>query len=370
LLKNKNPTTHPPPMGGGGGGGGPHNKEWIRLVIAHGDDAPCRVPYNFSFSPPALAALQNHLGVADVKDALNLPIRSMSCKSVKPQYASPAHFGPTVVDEFGVVWSTNEIDRGSPVIADEASADGASAALPAPELRGYRFPDPAAEYRFEHLGQWCTANRSHFTIIWVGDLWERATFMRGMENLLLDVAINPAFVRELLRRLADYILQTMEILFARFEFDAIALSDDYGTQRSMLISPACWRALIRPLLFEIFSAAKRRGRFTFLHSCGNVEPIIPDLMDLGLDILHPIQPEAMDILALKRQFGRDLTFCGGLRTQDLLPRGTPDQIRDEVRRLKQTMGAGGGYILEPGITVQADVPLENMLAMIDEARKA
>jgi len=338
------------------------NKDWIRSVIAHRHSLP--VPYNFSFSPPALAALQNHLGVTDVKAALGLPIRTASCKSVKPQYASPAQFGPTVTDEFGVVWSTNDIDRGSPV-----TADGASAVLPAPDLHGYQFPDPAAPYRFEHLGHWCAANRSHFTIIWVGDLWERATFMRGMENILLDVALNPEFVRDLLRRLADYILQTMDILFARFEFDAIALSDDYGTQRAMLISPACWRALVRPLLAEIFSAAKRRGRITFLHSCGNIEPIIPDLIDLGLDILHPIQPEAMDILALKRQFGRDLTFCGGLRTQDLLPHGTPDQIRVDVRRLKQTMGAGGGYILEPGITVQADVPLENMLAMIDEARK-
>jgi len=338
-----------------------NNKGWIRSVIAHRHGLP--VPYNFSFSPPALAALQNHLGVADVKEALNLPIRTVSCKSVKPQYASPGQLGPTIADEFGVVWSTNDIDRGSPV------TDNASLALSAPDLRGYRFPDPAAAYRFEHLALWCSANREHFTIIWVGDLWERATFMRGMENILLDVAINPEFVRDLLRRLADCILQTMEILFARFEFDAIALSDDYGTQRSMLISPDCWRALIRPLLAEIVGAAKRRGRIAFLHSCGNVEPIIPDLIDLGLDILHPIQPEAMDILALKRQFGRDLTFCGGLRTQDLLPRGTPDQIRDEVRRLKRDMGAGGGYILEPGITVQADVPLENMLAMIDEARK-
>jgi uroporphyrinogen decarboxylase len=92
------------------------------------------------------------------------------------------------------------------------------------------------------------------------------------------------------------------------------------------------------------------------------------MIDLGLDILHPIQPEAMDGGVLKKEFGNDLTFCGGVSTQGLLVHGTPDQVRNEVRRLKREMGRGGGYILEPGITIQADVPIENIIAMIDEAR--
>jgi hypothetical protein len=95
----------------------------------------------------------------------------------------------------------------------------------------------------------------------------------------------------------------------------------------------------------------------------------PLMLDLGLDILHPIQPEAMDIYKLKREYGKALTFCGGIRTQDLLPRGTAGEVRDEIRRLKEYMGRGGGYILEPGITLQADVPLENLVAMIEEARR-
>ena len=330
------------------------NREWVRTAIAHRQ--PPAVPFNFSVTPPAQAMLQKHYGTQDVKAAARVPVRTASCTSIKPQYAPPARYGPTVKDEFGVVWSTSDIDRGSPI----------GPPLREPSLAGCTFPDPAAAYRFEHLAQWCSLNHEHFTIIWVGDLWERATFLRGMENILLDVAAEPQFVRALLRQLADYILRTMQILFERFEFDAIALSDDYGTQRGMLISPDCWRRLIRPLLVEIFALARKHGRCTFLHSCGNVEPIIPDLCEIGLHILHPIQPEAMDIYMLKREYGRDLTFCGGLRTQDLLPRGTPPQIRDEVRRLKHEMGAGGGYILEPGITVQADVPLENMVAMIEE----
>ncbi len=104
------------------------------------------------------------------------------------------------------------------------------------------------------------------------------------------------------------------------------------------------------------------------HSCGSIVPIIPDLVELGLDILHPIQPEAMDVRQLKRDFGAHLTFCGGVRTQTLLPEGSPEEVRAEVRALKRDLGRGGGFILEPGITLQADVPLANLVALIEEAR--
>ncbi|MBN1346553.1 MAG: hypothetical protein JXQ73_27940 [Phycisphaerae bacterium] len=332
------------------------NRDWIKSTIAH-RPSPA-VPYNFSFSPPALKALQDHYGAEDIPRTLDFPIRMKGCKSVKPLYASPERYGPTATDEFGVVWTTSDIDRGTPIGAPLTTAD----------LSAYTFPNPRDEYRYEDLDAWCEANREHFTVIWIGDLWERATFMRGMENILIDVALDPGFVEKLLRGLADYILETMNVLFDRFDFDAVALSDDYGTQTSMIMSPDSWRSLLRPRLVEIFALAKKHGRYTFLHSCGNVEPIIGDLIDVGLDILHPIQPEAMDITRLKREFGQALTFCGGLGTQNLLPRGTPQQIRDEVRRLEDVMGAGGGYILEPGITLQADVPLANMIAMIEEAR--
>ncbi len=332
------------------------HRSWIRQALAHRE--PDAVPYNFHFSPPARARLAAHFGADDVETAIGLPIRMSGPKSVKPLYASPSRFGGSVADEFGVVWSTSEIDRGSPI----------GPCLPEPDLSRYKFPDPAAAYRFEHLADWTAANAQHYTLLAGGDLFERATFMRGMQGILLDLALNQRFVEELLRGLTDYILQTLEILFARFAFDALWISDDYGSQRSMLMSPAHWRKFIKPRLAEIYDLAHRRGRAVFHHSCGNIVPIVGDLIDLGLDVLHPIQPEAMDVFQLKRDFGSRLTFCGGIRTQDLLPHGTPQQVRDEVRRLKDAMGQGGGYILEPGITLQADVPEANLLALIEQSQ--
>jgi len=333
-----------------------NNRDWIKNTLSHQETE--RVPYNFMFSPPAQKKLEHYYNTDSIGDTLNLPIRMSGPITGKPLYASPEEFGESVEDEFGVVWSTSEIDRGSPV----------GPPLKEPDLKDYTFPDPSASWRFEGLPRWCHNNKQHYRILWVGDLWERATFMRGMENLLVDIALRPRFVRALLRGLTDYILYTMAVLFDKVEFDCIALSDDYGIQKSILISPDDWRKFIRPLLVEIYSLAKSRNRAVFHHSCGNIYPIIGDMIDIGLDILHPIQPEAMDIYQLKREFGRHLTFCGGLNTQQLLPRGTPRRIRDEVKKLKQVMGQGAGFILEPGITVQADVPLENLVAMIEEAR--
>lgn len=333
------------------------NREWIEETLAHHETGA--VPYNFLFSPPALERVQKHYGTDSIQDALNFPVRMTGMTSIKPLYAAPARFGETLTDEFGVVWSTTRIDRGSPI----------GPCLREPDLSAYTFPDAHAEYRFEDIGDWCDSTRDCYRIIWIGDLWERATFMRGMEPLLLDLALHPEFVDELLGGIAAYVLETESILLERFDFEGVALSDDYGTQKALLMSPDDWRRFIKPRVAEIFALAKEHGRTCFLHSCGHIRPVVGDLLEVGLDILHPIQPEAMDILELKREFGDRLTFCGGVRTQDLLPYGTPDEIREEVRRLKREMGKDGGYILEPGITLQDNVPIENIVAMIDEARK-
>jgi uroporphyrinogen decarboxylase len=327
------------------------------MVLSHQEMGA--VPYEFTFSPPIERRLVEHYGSADLDDVLDFPIRFAATKTIKPIYASPADFGETAVDEFGVVWATSDLDRGVPI----------GPCLLEPDLDGYRFPDPSAPYRYEDLGDWCEDNDEHYRVIWIGDFFERATFMRSMEGLLTDLIANPRFVEELLRGIADYILETTDVLFDRFTFEGVALSDDYGTQRGMMMSPSHWRRFVKPFLREIYDHAKNHGRTVLHHSCGDFYPIIGDLIDMGLDILHPIQPESMDGLKLKQEFGRDVTLCGGLRSQDLLPRGTPEDVCAEVRRLKREMGRGGGYILGPGLTVQADVPMPNLLAALDEARE-
>ncbi len=239
-----------------------NDKRWVQSAMAR--DGTCPVPFNFAFSPPARAAVEKHYGGSPVEEVLRFPIRMAGPKSIKPLYADPSEFGPTVTDEFGVLWTTNDIDRGSPI----------GPCLAEPDLSGYTFPDPLACYRFEDLADWCDENGDHYTVLWVGDLWERATFMRGMEGLLRDVTLSRGFVEALLRGIADYMLATMQVPFEKFDFDAIAVSDDYGAQQSLLISPGDWRSLVKPLLAEIYSAARANGRAVFHHTCGNVYEVI------------------------------------------------------------------------------------------------
>jgi uroporphyrinogen decarboxylase len=331
------------------------DQQWIKSTLSHISTG--RVPYHFDFTPPARAAIEDHYGRTDIEDILDLPIRWGGPKSRKPLYAATDAFGKTAIDEFGVKWIVSDNDRGAPVPC-----------ITMPDLSDYTFPDPYASYRFEDLGCWCTQNSSRYRVLWIGDLWERAGFMRGIEDLLIDTITGPSFVKELLRRITDYILATMEVLNERCDFEGFALSDDYGTQKDLMLSPNNWRNIIKPFLVEISDAAKRFSKDLMLHSCGNISRVIGDLIDIGIDIIHPIQPETMDIYALKAEYGKDVTFQGGLDTQHLLPAGSPEEIKTTVRILKDKMGRGGGYILEPGITIQGDVPLENMIAMIEETR--
>lgn len=330
-------------------------KELIRSALAHKETA--RVPYNFMFSPPAEKRLKDYYGADDLIAALEMPMCFFGAKG-KPLYADPDVYGETITDSFGVVWSTSRIDRGSPI----------GPPLNEPDLSRYVFPDPDDPKRFDGLGEEVEKRRGRFLVAVIGDLWERAGFMRGLERLCMDVLDNPRFVEKLLEGIKEYVLRTLDRL-ATYKPDAVFLSDDYGTQTGLIIAPRVWRRLVKPRLKEIYNAAKRQGLVVMHHSCGNVKEIIPDLIELGLDILHPIQPETMDIFSLKNEFGSALTFCGGIGTQHLLPHGTPAEIRDTVRRTLDVMAREGGYILEPGITLQDDVPLKHMVVMIDTARE-
>lgn len=330
-------------------------KELIRRALAHRETP--RVPYNFMFSPPAEKRLKDYYATDDLIMALDIPMCFFGAKG-KPLYADPEVYGETITDPFGVVWSTSRIDRGSPI----------GRPLTGPDLSRYVFPDPDDARRFDGLANEAEKRRERFLVATIGDLWERAGFMRGLERLCMDVLDNPRFVEELLEKIKQYVLRTLDHL-ANYKPDAVFLSDDYGTQTGLIIAPRDWRRLVKPRLKEIYDAAKRQGLVVMHHSCGNMKEIIPDLIELGLDILHPIQPETMDIFLLKKEFGSELTFCGGIGTQHLLPNGTPAEIRETVTRTLDVMARRGGYILEPGITLQDDVPLENMVVMIETARE-
>ena len=194
--------------------------------------------------------------------------------------------------------------------------------------------------------------------------------VRGMESALLDIAASPDAARSLMHRAADFSIRLAQEACERFSLDWLWTGDDVGSQRAMMISPQRWRELIRPHLAAIFSVGKSHGLWVAYHSCGSIRPIIPDLIEIGLDVLNPIQSNCpgMDPPELKREFGEKISFMGGVDTQQLLPEGTPDEVFGATRTLLEAMTAGGGgYILAASHAVPPETPLDNIFAMYDAA---
>ena len=148
------------------------------------------------------------------------------------------------------------------------------------------------------------------------------------------------------------------------DFDALHFGDDLGTQLGTFFSPRLFRDLLKPLYKRLWGVWKEAGKFVMMHSCGRVMDLLPDLVEIGLDVLEPVQP-CNDLEVLKARYGDRLTFWGGIDTQRLLPFGTPDEVRREAARVIRTLGHGGGHIIGPSQEVMKDVPLENIVALLE-----
>lgn len=309
-----------------------------------------RLPYYLSLLPPTERLLREHLRVEDVYDAIGCYVRQ---ESVRPPVLRTVQ-GDIWRDEWGVVWRNTEVDRGYLL----------EGPLKEPSLQGFRLPDPRDPRKYAHLDDSRAAHRDLFMVCWVGDLFERAHFLRGYEQLLMDFVEHPQFAHGLLNAIADHNVAVVEEL-SRFDMDALFVSDDYATQRGLMMSRAMWEDFIAPPLARIHRAIKELGRLTFHHSDGNIADLVPALIALGVDLIHPVQPECMEVFDLKATYGQRLAFWGGLSTQRTLPFGSPAEVRHEACNVASRMRVGGGYILDTGINLQRDVPLSNLLALIE-----
>jgi uroporphyrinogen decarboxylase len=200
-------------------------------------------------------------------------------------------------------------------------------------------------------------------------IFETAGWLRGIEAFYMDLVGDPALAGRLMDRVLEPKLAWYEVALAEFGdlLDVACEGDDLGGQFTTLISPEMFRRLVKPRLREIFTAIHARSDAkVFFHTCGAVREIIPDLIEIGVDVLNPIQVSAvgMDTAVLKREFGRELAFWGGgVDTQRVLDSGTPAEVRDEVRRRIDDLATGGGFVFAATHNVQANVPPENVVAM-------
>lgn len=208
----------------------------------------------------------------------------------------------------------------------------------------------------------------NMSLIW-GSHWEKAYFTRGIENFLADLAGAPDFAQELLNYIVDHNMEILPKIAKCEQLDGILLGSDWGTQQDLLMSPISWREMIKPGEKRQYDFIKSQGKKVMVHSCGQILRLLPDLTELGVDILNPIQPECMDIKVLKENYGDKITFWGGISTQRTLPYGTPDEVRKETTEVIELMSKNGGYITCSSQEIQIDVPYENLKALIETAKE-
>jgi len=350
-----------------------NSKQRVLTAIDH--RRPDRVPIDFGAHPQVCADLRAYLGLADDVDLA--PVFGVDLAGVGPaikHQASPVCYAdPTrevtadglFIDLWGVGFRRAQTPTGEYIDIAYHPLAG-ECGLSQIEGHVYMDPDDWDYTRIRAAAESCSDRA-----VWVHcrGTFEISWFIRGMDGFMLDLALEPKKACGLMDRVQEPLKERLRrILVAGGDaVDLAEYNDDVGTQSGLMMSPDMWRQYLKPRIAEMFELIRSFGKRVRYHSCGGVRDILPDLIDIGLEVLTPFQPLArgMEPLALKRDFGRHITFHGGIDMQELLPHGTVQQVRDETRRLLDALNDGGGWIACSSHNLQPDTPPGNIVAMYE-----
>jgi len=343
-----------------------------RVLLALSRKEPDRVPFTMDFTPEIYERFKRETGAEDYYEYFKIDIRYTGPDSTKktadftPYIGRSAHPERRRVDEWGIGWEKGSLHHFEDMVHPLRNMTSIK------ELEQYPWPDVDADYRWQNVPRQVKTLQAQGYPVIVGipcaggTLFETAWYMRGMENLLSDMLINEEFAAWIFDRLTDMAVRNAERI-AKAGADIMLTGDDIGTQRAMLMSPELWRKWLKPRMAKIIKTARdiKPDIHVFYHSDGNIEPVIPELIEIGIDVLNPVQPECMDPEKIKEQYGDRLSFWGTIGTQTTMPFGTPEDVRNEVKLRMETVGKGGGLLLAPTHVLEPDVPWENILAFVD-----
>ena len=364
-----------------------------RVLCALNHEEPDRVPIFFGTSggttmlAPGYERLRAHLGMSKGETRFLSKILQYAVidEEIMVRFGSDGRLlapraGPSplrretsetaLVDEWGIRWQRQpgvlyyEVQE-SPL--GDATID---------DIDHYPWPDLDHPDRFIGLIEEARGIRhAGYAVVGISgvSLMEQIWLLRGLDVWLVDLVEKPDFAGALLEKVTSLMLASIAGFLGEVGdyVDVLVMSDDLGAQSWPVISPALYRKMIKPHHARLINAVKRHSEAkVFFHSDGNVYPLIGDLIDVGVDILNPVQVSANDMgdtARLKREFGEHLAFCGAIDTQRILPFGSPDDVREEVRQRIRDLGPGGGYICASVHCIQPDVPPENVCAMFEAA---
>jgi uroporphyrinogen decarboxylase len=356
-----------------------------RVLIGLNHEEPDRCPMDISFTPEFASRLREQIGIEEeaagrlekrgssylLERALDQDMLYSSVGFAKARHIRRVEgdVGEAFVDEWGVQYRViaYETRFGTGRYTEVAGCPLADDAA----IGSYLPPDPnrpelyveverlVKEFKQEY---WITGG-TPLTIL------ETAFALRGYERLLMDLALNSEFVERLFDIPFQYHLVAAKKL-VELGVDMLRLADDVGAQNKMMMSPQTWRRFLKPRMATFIESVKgiNPDLIVAYHSDGMIYPIIPDLIEIGIDVLNPIQPRCMDPQELKKEYGDRLCFWGSIDVQHTLPYGTPTEVAREVLARLRTLGRNGGLIIGPAHMVQLDTPLENFWAMVNTIR--
>lgn len=335
----------------------PTQRELVIEQIRHHETQP--IPYVLEVDEEVGLQLDHHWGSPDWRAKIDNAIAYLPAPHDDLGIGNWEH-GVIHTDLFGAKWLTN----GTLTHLEEPPLKEAS-------LKGFIFPavdDCFAEGWEDAALAAIEANAGkRFLACGIGfGVFERGWTLRGFDNVLADSAENPRFYQQLVNRITDHQLALLERIL-KLPIDGIMFSDDWGYQKGVILGPPRWRKMIKPCYERLYARVHAAGKFAFNHCCGSIAAIIPDLIEIGLDVYESVQPEAANNnpYELKRNYGKDITFFGGLGAQSMA-HYAPEDVRTEIRRLRAEMGRGGGFILAPAKPIPTGTPVKVAAAAVDE----
>jgi len=325
------------------------------VIEAIGFRPPPYVPWAWSMTQQCEARLGAYLHTDDLTDFVGSHFTDLASGIVRFDKIA----ADTYRDVYGVVWDrTVDKDIGSPVDWPIRRVE---------DLDRYSWPDADDDIWYVDIPETPVGSEGLFRRFSIGfSLYERAWTMRGMEDLLVDMVVRPEFVEKFMDQIVDHNMVQIRRALG-FDVDCVHFGDDYGAQRGLIMGIDHWRHFIKPRLARMFEPVRAAGKYVSMHSCGAVSELFDDLIDIGLNMFNPFQPEVMDVFALKNQYQGRLAFHGGMSIQHVLPFGSVAEVQAATESLIEA-GREGGYIFSPSHAVPPDVPPENLVAMMEVLR--
>ncbi|MFC1461555.1 uroporphyrinogen decarboxylase family protein [Verrucomicrobiota bacterium] len=345
-----------------------------RVLSAVRHERGDRLPIDYSATPESRAQLKTYLGIEDdeaLRKRLGCDMRLVQGRFVGPDDmvggAGVAAYGK---DFLGIVWKPVKNEFAT---YNEIEFHPLGHVTTVREVEEYSWPS-VDWFDYSTLSKdidRINCDERYCIGFFVGGSFETPWYMRGMSRFLMDLVESPDIAEAISQRATEFYKQRAlrAIEEANGKIDLVYSGGDIGTQRGMMISPDLWRKHIKPYSTQLIRTFNDMGLITMYHSCGSIVPVIDDLIEMGLDILDPIQPKAegMDPVSLKKRFGDRLVFHGAIDEQQLLPYGTVEDVRTEVARLMKELGGDGAFIVCPSHAIQPDTSPENIMALYDTA---